>query len=195
MNREDYLQELRKRLQFRAVPRQRTDELVAEVASHLAESGEEPLEAFGSPDRYAARLVRGRWHTSRFVIGMISGISGGLLLGGIASALGSSETTVDIQGENLLFGATIALGAGAALLPAVHRRLPSTGARLLLAAALVGSATIVTAVVVPSTGLDGQVLLTLTLASAAATSLGLLAITAATMAGPYLLRRIRRLRA
>ena len=57
MNTESYLSELAASLQMRGADSARTSEAVAEVESHLLESGEDPMEAFGSPDEYAEQLL------------------------------------------------------------------------------------------------------------------------------------------
>jgi len=57
MDVEAYLGELAASLQVRGADSARTSEAVAEVESHLAESGEAPVEAFGPPDEYAERLL------------------------------------------------------------------------------------------------------------------------------------------
>lgn len=57
MNLEGYLGELAASLQMRGADSARTSEAVAEVQSHLSESGEDPMEAFGPPDEYAEQLL------------------------------------------------------------------------------------------------------------------------------------------
>lgn len=57
MNVEAYMSELAASLQMRGADSARTSEAVAEVQSHLSESGEDPVEAFGSPDEYAEQLL------------------------------------------------------------------------------------------------------------------------------------------
>ena len=57
MNVEAYLSELAASLQMRGADSARTSEAVAEVESHLSESGEDPMEAFGPPDEYAEQLL------------------------------------------------------------------------------------------------------------------------------------------
>lgn len=57
MDVEAYLSELAASLQARGADSARMSEAVAEVEVHLAESGEDPLEAFGPPDEYAERLL------------------------------------------------------------------------------------------------------------------------------------------
>lgn len=57
MSIESYLSELAAALQTRGADSRRTSEAVAEAESHLKESGEDPVEAFGPPDEYAERLL------------------------------------------------------------------------------------------------------------------------------------------
>jgi hypothetical protein len=57
MRSEQFLSELATSLQLRGLESPRVNELVSETESHLLESGEDPLEAFGEPDAYAERLV------------------------------------------------------------------------------------------------------------------------------------------
>ena len=63
----DYRQSLILALRLKDMPGDRIGEIVAEVESHVAETGEDPAEAFGSPPAYAADLTAGRrrepwWH-------------------------------------------------------------------------------------------------------------------------------------
>lgn len=57
MKAEQFLTELAASLPMRGLSSSRVNELVSEAESHLAESGEDPLDAFGRPDSYAERLV------------------------------------------------------------------------------------------------------------------------------------------
>lgn len=57
MNTESYLSELAASLQTRGANSARTSEVVAEVESHLSESREDPVEAFGPPEEYAEQLL------------------------------------------------------------------------------------------------------------------------------------------
>ena len=52
-----YAGELERELRGRGVDEERAREVVAEVADHLAESGEQPRDAFGDPARYADALL------------------------------------------------------------------------------------------------------------------------------------------
>jgi hypothetical protein len=55
-----YLQQLSACLQRYGLDNQQISEIIAEVESHLVESGETPLEAFGPPDVYADERVTAR---------------------------------------------------------------------------------------------------------------------------------------
>jgi hypothetical protein len=50
---EEYAADLREILELRDVPAEAADQIVREVQSHLAESGEDAVAAFGTPREYA----------------------------------------------------------------------------------------------------------------------------------------------
>ncbi|GAA3680574.1 hypothetical protein GCM10023081_18380 [Arthrobacter ginkgonis] len=50
---EEYAADLREILEFRGVPTEAATQIVREVQSHVAESGEDPVAAFGTPGEYA----------------------------------------------------------------------------------------------------------------------------------------------
>ncbi|SDR16300.1 HAAS signaling domain-containing protein [Actinopolyspora saharensis] len=54
---EKYRNELMFALRVRDVPGDRIGDVLAEVETHVAESGEDPVEAFGTPGEYAARVA------------------------------------------------------------------------------------------------------------------------------------------
>lgn len=54
-----YLAELERALKRRGLDDARTGEVIEEMSSHVAESGDRPLEAFGAPEEYAAALLAG----------------------------------------------------------------------------------------------------------------------------------------
>jgi len=57
MNREVFLSELSAQLQCRGVDKDRIGEIVAEVETHLDDSGESPVDAFGPAVRYAEEMA------------------------------------------------------------------------------------------------------------------------------------------
>jgi len=52
-----YLAALERALKRRGLDEFRTAEVIREMANHVAESGDRPLEAFGEPEQYAAALL------------------------------------------------------------------------------------------------------------------------------------------
>lgn len=56
---EDYRQSLIRALRLKDVPGDRIGEIVAEVESHVGDTGEDPVDAFGAPKDYAAVLTEG----------------------------------------------------------------------------------------------------------------------------------------
>jgi hypothetical protein len=74
----DYLQALEVQLRLREVPGDRIGQILAEVNTHAIDTGEDPVETFGSPAAYADAYVsestqgrstvwRGPWWAARFV--------------------------------------------------------------------------------------------------------------------------------
>lgn len=59
--RHDYGADLTEELELRDVPNEVIERIVREVRSHLAESGEDPVDAFGSPERYADQFAPRSW--------------------------------------------------------------------------------------------------------------------------------------
>lgn len=53
----EYLRRLRAELHARGVPSGRLGEVLAEVDTHVADTGEDPASAFGPPEKYAARIA------------------------------------------------------------------------------------------------------------------------------------------
>lgn len=69
----DYRQSLVLALRLQEVPADRIGEIVAEVESHVADTGEDPADAFGTPRAYAASLVDEhrkppRWWTATTIV-------------------------------------------------------------------------------------------------------------------------------
>ncbi|SFT82404.1 hypothetical protein SAMN04487904_109143 [Actinopolyspora lacussalsi subsp. righensis] len=54
---EKYRNELMFALRMREVPGDRVGDVLAEVESHVAETGQDPVEAFGTPGEYAVRVA------------------------------------------------------------------------------------------------------------------------------------------
>lgn len=73
-------------LRMRDVPGDRIGEIVAEVESHVADSGEDPREAFGAPEEYAASFTgqaRARWSRTDVLVAVGSLVGGWCLAGGL----------------------------------------------------------------------------------------------------------------
>lgn len=78
-----YTRDLTLWLQMRDVDGARIGQIVAEVESHVAESGEPPEQAFGPPKAYAAQFgeVPGRWRWNpRTVVTTLAAALGGWFL-------------------------------------------------------------------------------------------------------------------
>ncbi|WAP51773.1 hypothetical protein OL239_18920 [Arthrobacter sp. ATA002] len=92
----EYSHDLRDALEFRGVPAEAATQIVREVESHTAESGEDPVAAFGQPGDYAdnfaprSRLVR-FW---ALVISSVVLAGGGayVLISGVFGLLSPSST-------------------------------------------------------------------------------------------------------
>lgn len=91
-----YSDELREVLEFRDIPGEAIEQIVREVESHVAESGEDPLIEFGSPDEYANNFaprsrMAGFW---ALIVSSVVLASGGayVLISGIFGLLSSSAT-------------------------------------------------------------------------------------------------------
>jgi hypothetical protein len=91
-------------LRLRDVPGARIGEVLAEVQSHVAETGEDPRSAFGPPREYAdevagalgVRPSRGWLHvvgSSDLLVTLVMGVGGFLLADGLWS-LGAGDTSV-----------------------------------------------------------------------------------------------------
>ncbi|WP_312171121.1 HAAS signaling domain-containing protein [Microbacterium sp.] len=84
---DDYGIALEAELELRDVPREEIALIVREVRSHLAESGEDPIESFGSPELYADRFAPRSWTRRKLwmlvaLAGLLGAGSGFLLLSG-----------------------------------------------------------------------------------------------------------------
>lgn len=93
---EEYAEELREVLEFRDVPVEAVEQIVREVESHVVDSGEDPVIAFGPPNEYANNFApRSRmvWFWA-LVVSSVVLASGGtyVLISGIFGLLSSSAT-------------------------------------------------------------------------------------------------------
>jgi len=61
----DYTKALTTQLRLRQVPGKDIGQIVAEVESHVRETGEDPIEAFGQPGTYSAQFTRDRGSRGR----------------------------------------------------------------------------------------------------------------------------------
>ena len=89
---DNYRRELVQALRTGAVPPERIGEIVAEVESHVADTGEDPREAFGPAREYAAGFTRtpsGRARFSFWVVVALSAASGWLISRGAFGLVGS----------------------------------------------------------------------------------------------------------
>ncbi|WP_341395350.1 hypothetical protein [Arthrobacter sp. G119Y2] len=92
----EYSEDLRDALEFRGVPDEAVTQIVREVESHVAESGEDPAMAFGQPGDYAgnfaprSRLVRFRALLISSVI--LAGGGAYVLISGVFGLLSPSAT-------------------------------------------------------------------------------------------------------
>ena len=109
--RRDLLAELRKR----SVPNQRIAEAIAEVESHVAETGEEPQVAFGDPGTYADELAGalGRTRPS-FTSRMLGPVVAIAAFAG--AALATSGVTARLREHAWTSSSTLPIVGGAVLL-------------------------------------------------------------------------------
>lgn len=95
-----YADELREVLEFRDIPMEAIEQIVREVESHVAESGEDPLIEFGSPDEYANNFApRSRmvWFWALVASSVVLASGGAyVLISGIFGLLSSSATLWDL---------------------------------------------------------------------------------------------------
>lgn len=89
-----YRQDLIQALRLKDVPGDRIGEAVAEVESHVADTGEDPVEAFGPAKEYAATLAAGRprepwWSTAITLV--CAGTAGWLVAQGALALLLGEE--------------------------------------------------------------------------------------------------------
>jgi hypothetical protein len=110
-----YRRDLLLQLRNRGVPEQRIAEAIAEVESHVAETGEEPHVAFGHPGAYAAELAQSLGHTGRALLGpahptlvAIAALAG--------AALMTSAVLARVRGSAWTGSSTVLAAGGAVLL-------------------------------------------------------------------------------
>ncbi len=127
-----YRESLIMALRLKDVPGDRIGQIVAEVESHVADTGESPTEAFGTPRDYATHLTAGHrrdpwWHTA--LGALLAGIAGWFLAQGALSIL-LGETYLGQPGWLwLALGLIIAVPAGVTVYRRSTRvRDPRTGA-------------------------------------------------------------------
>lgn len=81
-----YRRDLILALRMRELPGDRIGDIVAEVESHVADTGEDPRDAFGPAKEYAATLTgqpRARWSWRDVLIAIVAGAAGWLVAGGL----------------------------------------------------------------------------------------------------------------
>jgi hypothetical protein len=112
-----YLENLTIQLRLLGVPGDRIGQILAEVETHVADTGLDPVDAFGEPGEYAATYVAVA--SSPFALGgsrswlrdlgvcLVGVPSGGAVFHGAMNLSGSVDLTVRLLGENL---ATVAVG-------------------------------------------------------------------------------------
>ncbi|MFD5600852.1 hypothetical protein ACFWHR_12450 [Leucobacter sp. NPDC058333] len=116
-----YTDELAEELQLRDVPQDAIDRIVLETISHLADSGEDPREAFGSPasyaDAFAPRTFSRRMLFPLVLLAAALGFGGGLML--INGILGTLSSSVQLWGlgpaARVSIGIALLVGLGALL--------------------------------------------------------------------------------
>jgi len=67
---DDYVTELTEELSLRDVPPEAAERIVREVGSHLAESGEDPIQSFGTVKHYADEFAPRSW-TRRMLVPLV----------------------------------------------------------------------------------------------------------------------------
>lgn len=116
-----YLGELGGRLRMHGLSGTQAGEILAQVETHMHESGEDPVDAFGTPKQYAASY-RGPdaapwWRSMSTWLSALAGAGAGFLLasGAVGAAMG--EPTLGLP-------AWVALGAGVVLTALLAAFLP-----------------------------------------------------------------------
>ncbi len=121
-----YRRDLILALRVRDVPGDRIGEIVAEVESHVADTGEDPHEAFGPAREYAATttgLARSRWGWTDLAVAVAAGAAGWLLAGGLLGLVSGTSL------GPLRPWAAVALGLAVAAPTVVHLRRTTSAVR------------------------------------------------------------------
>lgn len=130
-----YRQDLTLALRLRDVQGPRISEVLAELDSHLAETGEDPLEAFGPPKEYARQLVTaldpnrpagpGRWllavQPTDVAIGLLSLTGSVLLAAGMYAVGAGAASTIGLPGVATVGLGLLCLAVGAVLVVRASR--------------------------------------------------------------------------
>ncbi|QSB13436.1 hypothetical protein JQS43_17735 [Natronosporangium hydrolyticum] len=198
MDHDEYLRELRHRLRFRGASRKRVDDIVGEVDSHLRDSGEDPVAAFGLPDKYAASLLHSWWHSVRFMLAVIALTLAGAIVAnaapavadGFGPALAGDRPPIELSGRQLLHLLPFLLIAGVTQLPVAHSRLSQRGR--LGAGIVTGVGGGVVVVLLGDRGLAPALVLTISPTVALAAVVGLVSAGALLMLEPQLRRWLPR---
>lgn len=132
---EKYNADLLVALRLREVPGGRIGDILAEVESHVADTGEDPYEAFGAPRQYADRVAPARTPAvRRGMFGQaVLGAAAGWLLAQAAFSLVAGETTLYGLPSWVVLGVGVALGAVMVVLVRRHSATivdPRTGRQL-----------------------------------------------------------------
>ncbi len=117
---EDYGQQLLLALRLREVPGPRIAEALAEVDSHVAETGEDPVQAFGPPSEYARELADALgvrpWKAYTTVGGLggtlACGLGAWLLADGVHALGAGSDAALGLWGWAATLLGLVLLGAG-----------------------------------------------------------------------------------
>lgn len=159
----DYTDDLLLRLRLRDVPGPRIGEIIAEIESHVAETGQHPVDVFGTPAEYAAALApKPNWLSPHMWVRIIlGGTTGYAIATTVISWLLGEETAL---GMPIWLAALVSLALASAMTWAVGRGHddvvdPRTGDNM-----------------IPSAPRATVVVLVVIAAAAAAVAIGLLAL-------------------
>lgn len=105
-----YLENLTIQLRLLDVPGNRIGQILAEVETHVADTGLDPVEAFGEPGEYAANFVTvtgsapARGWMRDLGVAMVAGMAGAAAVEGVVHIAGSADVTVRDLGMWLSVG-------------------------------------------------------------------------------------------